>query len=674
MDAGQRPAPGVLLHLDGRSGEQRWQRRDTTDLAGQVRFEQVAHDFGSAREDELRVSVQLPMTEVVEARLARLPPPGTPVRLQLPPLGSVEVRVLDATGAPAEDLGAAVDLQSPPTGERVPVSSLRAWSRADLVEGRVLFPRVGLNLELELSTWSQTEAARTVVLGPRAAGERVTAVLRLVVEGTVLRFRALDPERAPLAGQLFVTTRSSSNHASQSTSTTMTADEEGFFEVSVESRLPEGEQRTLDVSARDGELRASADLSRSFPPGRIEMGDLLLSRQDVIAAGRVIDDLGQPVGSASIGWEPADGHETDADSWAATRSGATTDGNGAFVLRGSAAAPRVELRGHHRKVHVLPVEVATGATDVEIRAERMGGMRGAVLLDPGVPAASLVVEIQAQGSSDARAEQLVTYGESSAASNEGRSLSWSERGERLQPRSDGRFMAKRLVPGSYTVAVVSGRAVLAEVTDLLVAPGEVNQDARIQAIDLRGRLRVFRLELVPPAPEFPLTGSLRYVESGSSGAEHALSFQDQALLEWVTPLARLDATVRVAGCRLERLRDLAPTTRVQLRAGFPVQLALPADVGLPGSALAIGVSIVEEDATDYAVHFFDERGETRLHVSEPGRYPLQWFVERRSKTGRLRTSLGLASPGFVEIGDEPGGQRVVLALSNEGLRAALDAR
>lgn len=141
-------------------------------------------------------------------------------------------------------------------------------------------------------------------------------------------------------------------------------------------------------------------------------------------------------------------------------------------------------------------------------------------------------------------------------------------------------------------------------------------------------------EIERPSPEFALTGSLQYTESGSGGEEEVLLFRDRAVLEVVTPLERLDATLRVAGCRTERLENLAPRTRVQLRGGYPVRLALPSGVELPGPPLAIGVSIAEDegDAPEGAMRFFDEHGEVSLHVYEPGRFRLQWFVERRART------------------------------------------
>src|SRR6185295_13774403 len=131
-------------------------------------------------------------------------------------------------------------------------------------------------------------------------------------------------------------------------------------------------------------------------------------------------------------------------------------------------------------------------------------------------------------------------------------------------------------------------------------------------LDLRGRLHVFRIELVPPSKDFVVVGSVACVASGSAGPEypHWISGDRARQVELVTPLAHVDATVRIEGCRIERRADLAPRTVVQLRAGFPVRLVLPAGVTLPGPPLFVGVSLTAEDARFGGLpSFFDEHGE-----------------------------------------------------------------
>jgi hypothetical protein len=111
---------------------------------------------------------------------------------------------------------------------------------------------------------------------------------------------------------------------------------------------------------------------------------------------------------------------------------------------------------------------------------------------------------------------------------------------------------------------MGGREVLAEVPDLTVASGQVAS----ATIDLRGRLHVFRIELVRPFPELALRGSVQYGSAGSSAEPEFLRFhfRKRSELVLVTSHARIDASVQVVGCRAEELTDLGARTRVELRA------------------------------------------------------------------------------------------------------------
>ncbi|NOT32183.1 MAG: hypothetical protein HOP15_17185, partial [Planctomycetes bacterium] len=659
VDDALQPAAGVELGLRARAegGAAKKTGRD-----GRATFARVGHELERSPGQALRVWASLPLQENVEVLVEHEPPAGEPVRLRLPPLGSVEVDVLSADGTPSGN-GMRVTLRLVKPGEREVSPFAEAQQRRTsetIWSGHALFERVSLGHELELTAERGPERARIFVAGPQLSGERVQATLRLAHEVTLLRFRAMDREGQAVVAGLFTNVLAGTESSWGGQNRIVFSDPKGYFEVRLETVLAEGERRELEVHARERGLSARIDLSQRFPPGRIDMGNLVLEQAPLIAEGRVVDAAGEPVAGASIGWMRANGEErTSTLSAHHTSERSETNAEGAFSLRGFVEARRVQLFVHHSRLRCEPLEVALGARGVELVMRGTGGLAGRLLLDPGVPM-KLGIGLRENGT-QAFASQIKTKSE-----------------------PDGHFECRHVPAGTYTLSVAIDGDVLCEVQSIVVVADEVTRDPRIQALDLRGRLHVFRLELVPPSPGTDMKSSVSYVEHGSAGRELTLGQQStlaqqrqgDAVLDIVTPLARIDATVRVAGCRVERLSDLGPRTEVRLRAGYPVRLALPVGVLLPEPPFFLGVSLGGEDAGWFAegARFFDERGEALVHASEAGRARIRWILERRRDRGANRGGLALPAEQFVVVADLPGEQRFELALTSEDLAAALRAR
>ena len=536
--------------------------------------------------------------------------------------------------------------------ERSAVHSNAAPMRApDEDDSEVELTAVGPALAEALPAVGRSEVppVETVAASPAATRPAAPSPSE-TLEYTLLRFRALDPGGVPIVSELSASVAAGTRSSWGSRGQRADTDSEGFFEVRLEPALPEGDLRELQIHARECSLSARIDISQRFPPGRIDMGDLILEQAPLVAEGRVIDAAGEPVVGASI-WMRASGEES-AHAFFAQGTSGKTNAEGAFSLRGFVAARRVQLFVRHDRLRCEPLELAVGTQGVEIVMGGTGSLAGQLLLNPGVPM-KLGIRLRENGT-QAFASGIETKSE-----------------------QDGRFECQRVPAGTYTFSVVIDGDVLSEVQRVVVLPDKVTRDPRIQSIDLRGRLHVFRIELVPPSPGSETKSTVSYTEHGSAGPEHTLGQRRQgdAVLDIVTLLARIDATVRVAGCRVERLFDLGPSTEVRLRAGYPVRLALPAGVSLPEPPLFLGVALSGVDAgwSAWDAGFFDEHGETLVSVSEAGRAEIRWILERRHDGGSSRGRFELHEQ-FIVVGDHPGEQRFELALTNADLAAALRAR
>ena len=604
---------------------------------GRATLAHIGHWFAEADPQGLRLAARLPFQPPAETLVERAPPPGVPVRMRLPALGAIEVDVRAADGTAAAD-GTMVQL-SVARPEDEPSAAMDAEERGTTHDGHATFGWVPLGQRFELSATNDSAHARVWLAGPRTAGERVAARVQLVVDTTVLHLRAVDTADAPVSEALFVELRADDGESLSDD--TIVSNDDGRFEVAL--RAP-GLRRTrrLEVQVPVRVLAGAVELPDPLPLGDVELGDLVLAPAPRIAEGRVIDEDGRPVARATVEWTPVVEHDGDFDFAPPL---CATDEDGRFSLGDSTPAERVTLDAVQRGLVADPVEVAVGARGVEIVMHVAGGVVGSVLLDPDVSPDWVDLAL-----SSATGEPVATE----------------------NAMRDGTFAFWHLSAGSYDLTAQVQSRPMVEVRGMTVVPGEVTLDPRLRPLDLRGKVHVFELELVPPAPGFRIAGRVLYGTAGTGVLDQGFLLGSNHV-RLVSASAALDAELRVEGCRIERLATLAPHTRVELRAGFPVRLVLRPEVSLPASPVRLGAALsIRGDWSSQGARFFDEHGEVVLFAAEPGELTLGWFVERgtRLDSGIEVLELPTEVVRVVERGDE---QRIELALTNAALRAALDA-
>ncbi len=307
------------------------------------------------------------------ARRARMetPPELAPVArdgaapVPPPAPGSVLVQLLTEDGSPAAD-GTRVRLQVLGAGAPRPALN-RSWAPAGGVtakidSGQARFEGVELGRELELDAAVGLARARASVAGPRSSGESVLVVLRLEPYLARLVFRALDPSGQPVRGDVQLEIRRWSEDRTNSNMGNRTTDDGGRFELELEAALPAGERRELEVRAHP--LVGRVDLSQSFPPERIDMGDLVLARAPLLADGRVVDGSGKPLPNVTISCRAA------LATWRVgappSHASTVTDELGEFELYGFVDAPEVVLSALAAGGRAGSIEAALGTRGLEI--------------------------------------------------------------------------------------------------------------------------------------------------------------------------------------------------------------------------------------------------------------------------------------------------------------------
>ncbi len=664
VDAAARPAPAVPLALSDSDGSSPGRRE--TDESGRALFRHVGLALARAPARRATLKVDLPLAEELAAELEAGHEPREPVRFELPPLGSVEVTVLEEGGQQAAD-GTEVRLGLVRPGEPRDISPFshrrRPHVNRETAGARASFPHVELGCELELgasrpgSSVSTTEYAS----GPRRAGERVVHTLHLGSDHPVLTFRALDELGAPLVRtELALTTWWRGGWMIDENRQETTTDAEGRFRVDLSSSFSAGDARALIVSAREGALGTRVDLARPFEPGNHELGDLVLSAPPLLAAGRVVQGGGAPVAGAQVRLQVSV-REDEGDErvwyWNDVDLDIESDPGGDFSARGWVSGDRLLVSAQHGGLRCEPVEAALGVSGLELVISGTGAVAGSLLLDEGVPREELHLVLRPEELSEEEAWTFVAQ-------------------NRTRPEEDGSFRIEGQLPGRYDFSVeLENDLRLVEIPDVVVSPGDEARDSRLQEIDLRSKLHVVRLTLVPPTAQGDLRGQVSYVPAGEAGAggRQRSFFRNPVVL--VTPHERIDATLSVQGYRSERLEGLGGEREVRLRPALQVILALPGGVVLPEPPVFLKATLGLEDGSvaDWGGNAFDERHEIRCFAPGPGRMRVQWIYERRSENGGTAATLSLEPAQTIEVLDHEGEQRFELSVTPEALARALAA-
>jgi hypothetical protein len=592
-----------------------------TNADGRARFEHVGLVWAE-REASWCVELAGLLGDQARVLLERAAPPGELVVLQCPVFGAVEVRALDASGAPLKDGTASLYPLAPgedPSVQRSILHRPSGLTRA-ITNGIARFEPVRVGGELELAISQGADSAQTLrIRAPASQGEVVQAEFRDARGAVVLLVRLVDEQGAPLADrEISCICAAEGDLGADESRSTLSTDAQGRLRYPLGGERASGHQRSLKLTLRDADSNqrsAQLELAAAYAPGEHDFGDVQLNYPPCVAAGRVLDAQGAPVAGAAVLASFVQSRPRGGGSGSAR---ILSRADGSFEVRAEWDCDEVNLSASHELALAPRVRAPRGAQGIDLVLLESGWIEGRLLLDPSVASAELRVYAQ--------------------RASEGQEPDWNVRQRhkaKLQP--DGAFKIAPLEPGSYDLQVfgTSHSDALLSVPSSRVLSGAGCDDPRLAGIDLRGKLTAFRLELVPPDPSDSVLGNIevRPLVDGAEAFDLSLHHGNVSI---VVPGPAAQVAIKVSGFRPEMLERVSADTRVQLRRGPRVRLKAPADAQIPAAPLFVKASLAPVGGKGRGYdHFqaavFDLNRELVLHAPGAGEFVVRWSIEERTE-------------------------------------------
>ena len=636
----------------------------------------------------------IPLEHRIEAVLDPEEPPQEPIRLVLPgPTGRVVVTMPEVPAESGSSWRPWASLWPVEAGAQAaavhPGSPIgRVWP----VEGRAVFPFVGLGLELEVRGFWPGLSGPVVrcAAGPVRPGQEVSIELATAGERPVVTGRVRDSEGRLLRSHALSGTMTIAGGPTvRSQHVPLPTDGDGEFRVELVDDPPPGGSRILEIVLHREEwnapARAVVDLSRQLPRGVTDLGEIQLEAPPLVAAGRVVDDLGRPVEGAKLHFERAARQRgrQDRESWHwywIHDVQVETDAEGRFESRGWCDRSG-ELGVSARKPGLPPserVSFLAGARGLSLCMVRPGGIEGHLLLDDDIDPERLsihllrdpVEEPVRRSSRDGPSETRVRYAKRIP----------------IPVERDGSFGSDSLEPGEAGLRVSGFRMLqpLVEIHGLRILPGETERDPRLQGIDLRGMLMDVELTLLGPAGD-PVADAQVMLRAGPDASEVAGNHaSDRRGRVRILGLRRpLTADISHPGLRAVRVPGIAADRTIELGPGLPVRLRLVRDGTLPDPPLVLGARFAfrgaPPDAKDGArplhgpafvsTDDFDAAGEVRAILDRPGRYWVHATLRDESASApAYQVPRFIGRPRDAVVEDVPGEQEFELTVEWETLR------
>jgi hypothetical protein len=590
--------------------------------------------------------------------------------LKLPPTGSVDVRVHDASGALI--------------GARAYVTLTRTADASSRENGVISLPtsggiasfplvEVGLAVRAHVDA-GQVDRDKTALGdliansdGPAAFGDR--AIIDVGGAGTsrTILGRAVDQASQPIASvelvldvQQFVDGR-----RGKSTSTYAKTNERGEFRLELGQDWTASMRAAVDLmllrAIDRSSLHGSFELSGDYRLGETSIGDVVMREPRLLASGRVIDERGEAIEGATIHvFEKRRDGDSGSDAWSQLPWAVQSDAKGEFDARADVQSDALALCADAEKcLRGAMVEIRAGQTGVTLTLKRAGGFEGSVRVDPDVSVREISVHWI---STDA---------------DTGEQKNGSLACEAAKEPGLGRFSISTLAPGRTRIDFRAGANLPLESLDELdIRGGEI---AKLGEIDLRGRVHVFAIDVLEPGDR-PLQSALIHVRPAGSSGNWGTAVVQAGRARVIDVAPAIDVSIDVGGYRPENLTSVTGDARVVLRPGMPVTLKLEGDASLPAGAGTLSCMLTplaldrstQLAASPVAATFAN--GEAHLEVGTPGAYRVTFTLVVSRNGATQRTPLVTTSDRRVEIADASGEQTLSVELSQTELAPALEGQ
>ena len=580
--------------------------------------------------------------------------PTEEVVLVLGDCGTVVIDLMDATGKPIQEL-AAVMLGPAGEGDFGAASGVMLTTRS----GRLEFPAVGLGqvLRVEARTLKGHLSMEAEFAGPTRTGETITQALTLEQRAAVVRGRLVNEEGKPGPNlRLSSTLETTHGNGSSSSTRPIRTDEEGYFSMELKEEFKPGTERNLTLTFRATKRKpqrdVTIDLSREYPPGINDLGDVMITAPPTLASGLVLKPDGTPLRNADVLLEARHSFGEGMDAWywsGVWDSRQTTGDDGRFTLTGrDPETTDYRLKVTHADFPDLIQDCLLGQTDMVLTMIDGGWVRGRVLVDEGIPMEGLQV-----------AWLLESVEESHRQAPPSRTLD-----------AQGVFELRGLDPGLTRLQVLfhPTQEVLHEFPLEVIARSGSAHD--VGDIDLRGRLLSFTLRYKDEVGK-----PVREVKCIGSGFRHST---DEDKLSITTAEASMDLTLSAKGYQDVALLGVDRDQEVVFRNGLPVRLQLSNPGAIPdGCSLMVELEAVGADGASHSSSqsaAVDSEFEVRTTAPGAGTYRIKYHVRKSWRSGNSSSSVTIplfqdpAAKQTIEVLDRAGEQYFTITPDPELLR------
>ncbi len=597
--------------------------------------------------------------------------PMDPIRLAIPPLVAVDVRVSDEANRPADATVGLVALRTPDESDR----EVAARPRFDRAEARTEngvahFEFVAGDTQLRASADFRGTMLEKCASSPAHAGERVAIDLGGEREITVLHGRLLTSARKPMddldVDYLF-DVRSVRRPSVQSSSYNgaMRLDSSGGFWITTNPSRGEPAIRRLQFwSSPESSVAAPASvelhLDGDLAPGIQELGDLVLVDQPLMISGIVVDDGGNPIADADVELAHAFPGEGGAIDWRLSGPGMSTAEDGKFSFHGPWSSGPIGLDVNVDGFIAREIQsFAVGAKDVRVQLRRGGTIEGSVVFDDGLSPDDFTLSCAPNGAPESE---------------------WERDGLLESPTRDSHraaFKFEGLAPGKVRVTFSArGGPELLALDDVDVVAGKPSTDPRLNDVDLRHRTHAIHVVIRGGAGEAIESASVRVrARDGSRAWSERYANLGRVTLQ--TRTLPLDLVVAAVGYRTRRIEGVSADVDVKLERGLPIELALDSQSrGVLPAVVSLDVELTEgtlttaDDRPDFGGRTqLPPDGRATTRVSEPGRYSLSIELARPDPA-HFATERITFTPATIEVRDANEVQKFEITLSTDELAKA----
>jgi hypothetical protein len=592
QDLAGKPVTGVPLAVQASKREQAskqgkyeppdriWNGASAPDGTAVVRHFQVIR-AGVPAVQRTVAMIAAPLPQPVLAEVPR-PPPSEPLLLQMPPAGRIEVTLVDATGTPVLARARAdLRLAKKPGGQAIDPQSIDPaargadvlWEPKQLGAAPIVYAPVGLGLDCQFNCRLEgdREPFGKVLQTPLNPGEVVQVAVPLPPDRGLVAGQALQPDGTPLADSDLAASFApfgmpAKNLRARSAHTLA----DGRFDFVVRPPAASGASFELRTTQADGTvIGARGNIGMLAPGRRSELGVVQFAPLPALAAGRTVDDRGEPVAGANVQVEVEAMDGKALGQFAVPLLSVQTGADGSFELFG--ARPPGNLRLHAEAGGHAPAFaplLAPGAT-VTLVMPRLANLAGTLLAPEWLPRGAVSMHL---------------------------ALVVDPQRTRDQQLSGRRIAVRDLMPGVYdlTVRVRNLPEPVLSVPDLQLLPGN-NTDARLDPLDLTRAIFRYRLRAVGAAGELlaELNGPILARLLQANGTTANLTFRWQkGRAELITGCAPIDLTLFGRGMPPTQLSVGPGDQDVYIPRLNPVIVNLPGLRAMAGPERAVRVSMI----------------------------------------------------------------------------------